>query len=53
MGSIRIKMSVAMENPALAYQFFVRSMQLGFIDLSQAPRIGVHWKIDEAIVATM
>lgn len=53
MGRHRIKTSVAMEKPALAYQFFVRLMHSGLIDLSQAPSMGLHCHIEEHVVATM
>lgn len=45
--------SVAMEYPALAFQFIVREMQVPAMLLSQARGIGVHWKMDDAVVATM
>lgn len=53
MGNIKIKTSVEIEKPALAYQFLVRSMHDGWMDLSQAPSIGLHCQMDEAVVAAM
>ena len=53
MGSSKIKISVEIEKPALAYQFLVRLIQVEWTDLSQAPLMGLHWKMEEKVVATM
>lgn len=52
-GSAMMSMSVAMENPAFAYQFLVRLIQVPGMDLSQARGMGLHCQIDDAVVATM
>jgi hypothetical protein len=46
-------MSVAIEKPAFAYQFLVRLIHVGCIDLSQAPLMGLHCQMDDAVVAIM
>lgn len=48
-----IRMSVAIENPAFAYQFMVSEIQVPGIVLSQALGIGLHCHIEEAEVATI
>lgn len=52
-GSAMMRISVAIENPAFAYQFIVSEIQVPGIVLSQALGIGVHCHIEEAEVATM
>ena len=52
-GNTNINTSVEIEKPALANQFLVKSIQVGLMDLSQAPSIGLHCQMDEATVATM
>lgn len=53
MGSAKIKMSVLMLNPALAYQLIVMSTQVPGIDLSQALGTGVHCQMEAPTVAIM
>lgn len=48
-----MRISVAIEKPALAYQFMVRLMQVPGMVLSQARGMGVHCQMEEAEVATM
>jgi hypothetical protein len=50
-GSSKIMASVAIENPALAYQFIVMLIHVPGIDLSHARATGVHWKIAAAVDA--
>jgi len=45
--------SVAIENPALAYQLAVISMQEPGIVLFQALATGMHWNIEAKNAATM
>ena len=45
--------SVAIENPAFAYQFAVISMQDPGMVLFQALATGVHWNIDAKNAATI
>lgn len=52
-GSARMMTSVAIENPALAYQLPVMLMQEPGMDLSQARAIGLHCHTDDAVVANM
>ncbi len=52
-GNTRMMTSVAMLNPAFAYQFFGMDMQVPGIDLFQARGTGVHWKTEAKKVATM
>jgi len=53
MGSARMRTSVAMEKPALAYQFLVKSIQVPATVLSQARGTGLHCQTEAAKVATM
>ena len=50
-GNSRIITSVAIEKPALAYQFLVISIHVPVIVLSQARATGVHWNIAAAVEA--
>lgn len=50
-GSSRMMASVAIEKPALAYQFMVMLIHVPGIDLSHARATGVHWKIAAVIEA--
>jgi hypothetical protein len=50
-GSSKIMASVAIENPALAYQFIVMLIHVPGIDLSHARATGVHWNIAAAVDA--
>lgn len=53
MGSNKTSTSVAIEKPAFAYQFLVKSTQRGETALFQAPSTGLHCQMDEQVVATM
>ena len=50
-GNIRMITSVAIEKPALAYQFIVILIHDPGIDLSHARATGVHWKIAAVVEA--
>jgi hypothetical protein len=50
-GNNRMMTSVAIEKPALAYQFIVMLIHVPGIDLSHARATGVHWKIAAAVEA--
>jgi hypothetical protein len=51
MGRIKMIKSVAIEKPALAYQFCVMSIQVPGMVLLYAFGTGVHWKIAAAVEA--
>lgn len=52
-GRSRMIVSVAIEKPALAYQFFSILMQDPGTDLSHALSTGVHWNTDAKNAAIM
>lgn len=50
-GSRMMATSVEMEKMALAYQLYVSEMHVPGMERFQARGMGVHWKMEDAVVA--